>query len=181
MSRATSGAARHRKKKRLFKRVKGFHGSAGRNWRLAQEFAVRADCNAYRDRRARKRDFRKLWITRLSAACKMRGIAYSRQRGAVHLRAPGRRRRAQPQGAQRDGHLLPRRLRRHPRNCEATRARRAVGRSVGLTQNASESARPRIAIRGFFSFGLRVRSPVQQRHHPPKSLVELPDDGRAGG
>jgi large subunit ribosomal protein L20 len=78
MSRATSGAARHRKKKRLFKRVKGFHGSAGRNWRLAQEFAVRADCNAYRDRRARKRDFRKLWITRLSAACKMRGIAYSR-------------------------------------------------------------------------------------------------------
>ncbi len=78
MSRATSGAARHRKKKRLFKRVKGFRGSPGRTWRLAQEVAIRSDCNAYRDRRARKRDFRRLWITRLSAACKMRGIAYSR-------------------------------------------------------------------------------------------------------
>lgn len=78
MSRATYGAARHRKKVRVLKRVKGFRGAPGKRWRLAQEAIVRAGVNAYRDRRRRKRDFRALWVTRLSAACKMRGIAYSR-------------------------------------------------------------------------------------------------------
>lgn len=78
MGRATSGAARHRKKVRLFKRVKGFRGAPGRRWRLAQEMVLRADAAATRDRRRRKRDFRALWVTRLTAACRMRGISYSR-------------------------------------------------------------------------------------------------------
>ena len=78
MGRATSGAARHRKKVRLFKRTKGFRGAPGRRWRLAKETVLRADANATRDRRRRKRDFRALWVTRLTAACRMRGIAYSR-------------------------------------------------------------------------------------------------------
>ena len=78
MGRATSGAARHRKKVRLFKRVKGFRGAPGRRWRLAKETVLRADANATRDRRRRKRDFRALWVTRLTAACRMRGINYSR-------------------------------------------------------------------------------------------------------
>ncbi len=78
MSRATYGAARHRKKKRLFKRAKGFRGAPGKHWRLAKEVVVRAGTFAYRDRRARKRSFRALWVTRLAAACKMRGISYSR-------------------------------------------------------------------------------------------------------
>lgn len=77
MSRARSGAARHRKKVRLFKKAKGFRGARGRLWRLAKEAVVRAGVSAYRDRRRRKRDFRALWITRLSAACRMRGISYS--------------------------------------------------------------------------------------------------------
>jgi large subunit ribosomal protein L20 len=77
MSRATYGAARNRKKKRIFHRVKGFRGAPGRHWRLAQEVARRSDVFAYRDRRARRRDFRRLWITRLSAACRMRGVRYS--------------------------------------------------------------------------------------------------------
>lgn len=78
MGRASYGAARHRRKVRLFRRAKGFRGAPGRNWRLAQETVLRADANATRDRRRRKRDFRALWVTRLTAACRMRGISYSR-------------------------------------------------------------------------------------------------------
>ncbi len=78
MSRATYGAARHRKKVRILKEVRGYRGPAGKRWRLAKEALVRAGCNAYRDRRRRKREFRALWVTRLTAACRMRGINYSR-------------------------------------------------------------------------------------------------------
>ncbi len=78
MGRATSGAARHRKKVRLLRKVKGYRGAPGKRWRLAKEAVVRAGVNAYRDRRRRKRDFRALWVTRLTAACRMRGIMYSR-------------------------------------------------------------------------------------------------------
>ncbi|MGB2987965.1 MAG: 50S ribosomal protein L20 [Phycisphaerae bacterium] len=78
MGRATYGAARHRKKVRLLKKVKGYRGAPGKRWRLAKEAVVRAGVNAYRDRRRRKREFRALWITRLTAACRMRGISYSR-------------------------------------------------------------------------------------------------------
>ncbi len=78
MSRATSGAARHRKKVRLLNAVKGFRGAPGKRWRLAKEAVIRAGVNAYRDRRRRKRDFRALWVTRLTAACRMREITYSR-------------------------------------------------------------------------------------------------------
>jgi large subunit ribosomal protein L20 len=60
------------------KRAEGFRGAPSRRWRIAQEMLRRAGVYAYRDRRARKRDFRGLWITRLTAACKMRGINYSR-------------------------------------------------------------------------------------------------------
>lgn len=78
MGRVTSGAARHRKKVRILKEAKGFRGAPGKRWRLAQEAVIRSGVNAYRDRRRRKRDFRALWVTRLTAACRMRGIAYSR-------------------------------------------------------------------------------------------------------
>jgi large subunit ribosomal protein L20 len=78
MGRATYGAARHRKKRRIFKAAKGFRGAPGKRYRLAKEAVVRSGLNAYRDRRRRKREFRALWVTRLTAACRMRGIAYSR-------------------------------------------------------------------------------------------------------
>lgn len=78
MGRATYGAARHRKKVRVLKDAKGFRGATGHGWRLAKEAILRAGVNAFRDRRRRKRDFRALWITRLTAACRMRDIQYSR-------------------------------------------------------------------------------------------------------
>ena len=78
MGRATYGAARHRKKVRILKAAKGYRGAPGKRWRLAKEAVMRAGVNAYRDRRRRKRDFRALWVTRLTAACRMRGMLYSR-------------------------------------------------------------------------------------------------------
>ncbi len=77
MPRVRKGAARHRAKKRVLKAVKGHRGPAGHLYRLAKEAAVRADVNARIDRKRRKRDFRGLWIIRLSAACRQRGIRYS--------------------------------------------------------------------------------------------------------
>jgi len=78
MPRAKKGAARRQSKKRVLKRVKGHRAAAGHLYRLAKEAAVRAEVNARTDRRRRKRDFRGLWITRISAACRQRGIRYSR-------------------------------------------------------------------------------------------------------
>src|SRR3954451_20222010 len=76
--RATKGAARNQSKKRLFKAVKGFVGGRRRLLKSAKETLLRAGMFAFRDRRAKKRDFRKLFITRLSAAAEMRGLRYSR-------------------------------------------------------------------------------------------------------
>ena len=71
------GVARRRSKNRLFKRAKGFRGGRGKLLRTVKETIIRADAYATRDRRVRKRDFRKLWITRISAAVKMRDLNYS--------------------------------------------------------------------------------------------------------
>ena len=78
MPRVRKGAARHRAKKRILKAVKGYRGPRGHVYRLAKEATVRAAVNARIDRKLRKRDFRGLWIIRLSAACRQRGIRYSR-------------------------------------------------------------------------------------------------------
>ena len=76
--RATNGPARNRRKKRIFKRAKGFVSGRRRLLRSAKETLLRAGVFAFRDRRAKKRSFRRLFITRLSAAAEMRGLRYSR-------------------------------------------------------------------------------------------------------
>ncbi len=76
--RVTNGSPRNKSKKRLFKAVKGFVGGRRRLLRSAKETLVRAGMFAFRDRRAKKRDFRRLFITRVSAAAEMRGLRYSR-------------------------------------------------------------------------------------------------------
>ncbi|MBN2021753.1 MAG: 50S ribosomal protein L20 [Pirellulales bacterium] len=75
--RTVKGAARNKAKNRLFRKTKGFHGGRGRLLRTAKETLVRAGAFAFRDRRARKRDFRKLWIIRINAAVRQRGLRYS--------------------------------------------------------------------------------------------------------
>ncbi|MEK7995950.1 MAG: 50S ribosomal protein L20 [Planctomycetota bacterium] len=77
MPRAKKGAARRPARKRILKAVKGHRGAAGHLYRLAKEAVIRAEVNARVGRKRRKRDFRGLWITRLSAACRQRGIRYS--------------------------------------------------------------------------------------------------------
>jgi large subunit ribosomal protein L20 len=75
--RTTKGAARTRSKKRLFKKVKGFVGGRRKLIRTAKETLVRAGVYAFRDRRNRKREFRKLWIIRINAAVRMHELRYS--------------------------------------------------------------------------------------------------------
>src|SRR5258706_7737429 len=76
--RARKGAARNKAKKRLFRKVQGFVGGRRRLLRSAKETLLRAGMFAFRDRRAKKRDFRRLFIVRVSAAAEMRGLKYSR-------------------------------------------------------------------------------------------------------
>jgi large subunit ribosomal protein L20 len=78
MPRIRKGAARRRAKNRVLKEARGYRGARGSRYRLAKEATRRAKVNAYIDRRKRKRDFRKLWITRINAACRARGLSYSR-------------------------------------------------------------------------------------------------------
>ncbi len=75
--RTTKGAARTRAKRKLFKRAKGFRGGRRNMLRTVKETLIRAGVFAFRDRRVKKRQFRRLWITRISAACRMREIRYS--------------------------------------------------------------------------------------------------------
>jgi large subunit ribosomal protein L20 len=75
--RSMKGAARTQAKKRLFRKVKGYRGGRGGLYRSAKETLVRAGVYAFRDRRARKRDFRSLWIIRINAAVRERGLRYS--------------------------------------------------------------------------------------------------------
>ena len=83
--RARKGSARNKAKKRLFQKVEGFVGGRRRLLRTAKETLLRAGVFAFRDRRAKKRDFRRLFITRLSAAAEMRGLKYSRLIHGLHL------------------------------------------------------------------------------------------------
>ena len=78
MPRITGGPKQARKRKRLLKQAKGFVGARSKNYRIAKDAVRRAGAYAYIHRRQKKRSFRQLWITRLSAALKPYGISYSR-------------------------------------------------------------------------------------------------------
>ncbi len=75
--RTIKGAARNKAKRRLFRKAKGYRGGRSNMLRTVKETLVRAEAYAYRDRRVRKRDFRKLWIIRINAAVRQRGMRYS--------------------------------------------------------------------------------------------------------
>jgi len=78
MPRATNGSAAARGRRRLRKLAKGYFLSRSKQRRTMMSAVLRAGRFAFRDRRARKREFRALWITRITAACRMRGLSYSR-------------------------------------------------------------------------------------------------------
>ena len=78
MPRVTRGFKARRRRNRVLKLAKGYRGGRSRLYRTATEAVDRALCYAYRDRKAKKRDFRRLWITRINAGAKMNDINYSR-------------------------------------------------------------------------------------------------------
>ena len=75
--RTIKGAARTKAKRRLFRKVKGYRGGRNNLLRTAKETLIRAEAYAFRDRRTRKRQFRRLWIIRINAAVSERGMRYS--------------------------------------------------------------------------------------------------------
>ncbi len=78
MARVSRGVHARKSRKTVLRRAKGFRGARGRRYRVANETVLHAMRYQYRDRRARKRDFRRLWITRINAGSRQHGLSYSR-------------------------------------------------------------------------------------------------------
>lgn len=76
--RVRPGAATRRRRNRVLKAAQGYRASRSTLFRPAKQTVIKAGQYAFRDRRARKRDFRALWVTRITAACRARGMTYSR-------------------------------------------------------------------------------------------------------
>src|SRR5687767_15800962 len=77
MTRAKSGAQHRAKVRTVLGRAKGYYGSRGKHYKAAKEQVAHSLAYAYRDRRVRKRDFRRLWITRINAASRSHGLSYN--------------------------------------------------------------------------------------------------------
>lgn len=83
MPRVTRGFKARRRRNRVLKLAKGFRGGRSRLYRTATEAVDRALAYAYRDRRTKKRDFRRLWITRINAGARMNDMSYSKLMGGL--------------------------------------------------------------------------------------------------
>ncbi len=83
MARVTRGFKARRRRNKVLKLAKGFRGGRSRLYKTATEAVDRALSYAYRDRRNKKRDFRRLWITRISAGAKLNGTSYSQLMGGL--------------------------------------------------------------------------------------------------
>lgn len=81
MTRVKRGNVARKRRQKILKLAKGFRGSQSKNFRIANQRVMQALRNAYRDRKKRKRDFRRLWITRINAAARVHGISYSQLMG----------------------------------------------------------------------------------------------------
>jgi large subunit ribosomal protein L20 len=77
MAKAKHSVATRKRKKRLLKKAKGFWGDRSKQYRQARRALMHALVYAYRDRRMKKREFRRLWISRINAACRAYGVTYS--------------------------------------------------------------------------------------------------------
>lgn len=77
MARIKRATMAHKRRKKVLKLAKGYYGSKSRLFRVAKQAVMKSGQYAYIGRRLKKRDFRRLWITRISAGCRMNGISYS--------------------------------------------------------------------------------------------------------
>jgi len=78
MPRSVSGKVKHKKTKNILKAAKGYRGAKSKLYRPAKQAVMKAGLYAFRDRRAKKRDFRGLWISRINARARMEGLSYSK-------------------------------------------------------------------------------------------------------
>ena len=78
MARVKTGVVKRRRHKKILKLARGFYSGRRKHFRKAKEQLEKSLVYAYRDRRRKKRDFRRLWIIRINAACRLNGISYSR-------------------------------------------------------------------------------------------------------
>ena len=78
MARVKRGVTTHRRHKKILRQAKGYYGNRSKIYRVANQAVMRSLQYAYAHRRLRKRDFRKLWIARINAACRMNDMSYSR-------------------------------------------------------------------------------------------------------
>ncbi|NLZ93091.1 MAG: 50S ribosomal protein L20 [Firmicutes bacterium] len=78
MARVKRGVTRRARHKKIINMAKGYFGAKSKLFRTANQAVMKSLANAYRDRRRRKRDFRKLWIARINAAARLNGLSYSR-------------------------------------------------------------------------------------------------------
>lgn len=85
MARIKTGKTAHKRHKKVLKLAKGFRGARSKLYRPANQFVMKALKNAYVGRKLRKRDFRRLWITRINAAARANGISYSRFMNGLKL------------------------------------------------------------------------------------------------
>ena len=85
MPRVKRGVAAHKKHKKILQMAEGHRGTRRRLFRPAHESVMRSLAYMYRDRRTRKRDMRRLWITRINAAARMHGVTYSQLMHAIHV------------------------------------------------------------------------------------------------
>ncbi|MBZ8182769.1 MAG: 50S ribosomal protein L20 [Oscillatoria sp. PMC 1051.18] len=83
MTRVKRGNVARKRRKKILKLAKGYRGSHSKLFRTANQQVMKALRNAYRDRRRRKRDFRRLWITRINAAARQNGMSYSQLIGKL--------------------------------------------------------------------------------------------------
>ena len=83
MARVKRGNVARKRRKKILKLAKGYRGSHSKLFRTANQQVMKALRNAYRDRRKRKRDFRRLWITRINAAVRLHGMSYSKFMNAL--------------------------------------------------------------------------------------------------
>ena len=86
MPRANSSVPRHRRHRKIVKQAKGYYGARSRTFKSAKDAVIKAGLYAYRDRRQRKRQFRRLWITRINAACRLNGMPYSAFINALNVK-----------------------------------------------------------------------------------------------
>ena len=77
MPRANSSVPRHRRHRKIVKQAKGYYGARSHNFKAAKDAVEKAGLYAYRDRRQKKRQFRRLWIIRINAAARQHGLSYS--------------------------------------------------------------------------------------------------------